>query len=220
MLRLVGALSLILSAAYAQPASSMSLHSQSAEARNQVFVYQNNVWVNLHHFLRAEAFRRSRGLPLQLPLETLNPDEQSAWQSALDVYSGLAKRAYISAETLTRMDNALAMLSGPTIHGPTAIDPKFVAALNRAASIYRAHRWIQVQLQNRHWIAAHSDSIQSHAPAITAALGKVFGVTPPSEPILWTLSRILVQTSHTRRMVRKDSQATLSFLCRRTQIPT
>jgi hypothetical protein len=39
-------------------------------------VFQNNFLLNLHHFLRAEASHRGRGLPLRLPLATLGTDEQ------------------------------------------------------------------------------------------------------------------------------------------------
>jgi hypothetical protein len=149
-----------------------------------VFVFQDNFWVNLHHFLRAEARRRSGGVSLELPVAVLRAGERTEWESALTTYTDLAKRSFIFDQTLTEIDNVLAMQSGPTIKSGTAIDPKLVIALNRAAPIYREHGWNEDHAENQQWIATHAPSITEHAPTIKAAIGKVFGTKPPDAPIL------------------------------------
>jgi len=128
----------------------------STEESGRVFVFQGNFWVNLHHFPRHESRQRMLGLPRELSLSILRPDEQTTWQAALDAYGDLARRSFVLDETLVQVDNTLTMLSGPTV-STTAIDPKFVVALNRAAPIYRRHRWSQDHRENQQWIATHAD---------------------------------------------------------------
>src|ERR1700681_3161095 len=101
-----------------------ALHSITATKNAPVFVFQDNFWVNLHHFLRAEARRRSGGIPLELSVAALKAGERTEWESALTTYTDVAKRGFIFDQTLTEIDNVLAMQSGPTIKSGTAIDPK------------------------------------------------------------------------------------------------
>jgi hypothetical protein len=160
--------------------------AQSA-ARGQshsVFVFQDNFWVNLHHVLRGEARRRGHGLPLQLPLAELGLDEKTVWESALDAYQDLAKRAFIFDETLTRIDNALAMQTASTLAPTDWIDAKFIAAMNQAAPIYRAHRWNQDHSENENWLATHASPILLRAAAVRSEIAKIFDLKPPGEPIL------------------------------------
>ena len=151
------------------------------EAR--VFVFRDNFWVNLHHFLRAESRRYMLEIPLGLSLSTLEADERTAWQASLDAYADLATRSFAFDEALAQIDNTLTMLSGPTLN-TSAIDPKFVVALNRAAPIYRRYRWSQDHLENQQWIAAHAALITERGAATRAAIGNVFHITPPKGPIL------------------------------------
>src|SRR5262249_22328753 len=61
-------------------------------AQSSPFVFQNNFWVNLHHFLRGEKRRLAAGEQAMLTSSTLSTTERTAWQSALDAYSESAKR--------------------------------------------------------------------------------------------------------------------------------
>lgn len=101
----------------------------------------------------------------------------------MTTYTDLAKRSFIFDKTLTQIDNVLANQSGP-IKGTIAMDTKFVTALNRAAPIYRQHRWNKDHLDNQQWIATQAPAIAKHAPGIKAAIGNVFVITPPKAPIL------------------------------------
>ena len=65
----------------ALPISSQSLHDD-----NSAFKFQNSFWVNLHHFVRAEA--RNSHL---LPSSALSEDERAVWSMALGAYADLAK---------------------------------------------------------------------------------------------------------------------------------
>ena len=181
-------LSLLPAAIAAQEQSAKPLADVKAPAvgatESSVFRFQDNFWVNLHHFLRSEARRRSSRTPPELPLTNLSAGERSAWESALGTYADLAKRSFIFDPTLVQIDNALAMQSSSSLTDMKAIDPRVAAALNGAAPIYRGNRWNQDHLENQRWITTHTDAISKHAPPIKAAIGRVFGIEPPADPIM------------------------------------
>ena len=156
----------------------------SGKKNEPVFVFQDNFWVNLHHFLRAEAWRQSRGIPLELSPSTLKPDEQAQWESALGVYAPIAKRSFVFDELLVEIDNELAKQSGPTIGQTTAVDAELAAALNEAAPTYRESRWKHDHVRNEDWITVHASSLTESAQFLRAKIGLVFGVKPPDTPIL------------------------------------
>lgn len=192
-MRTLLSLLLILISPFAQTlaarAASGKAPQTTTEGSAPIFVFQDNFWVNLHHFLRAEAHRSSAGAPLELPLTSLKADERAAWQSSLSAYAELAKKSFIFDETLTQMDNALAIQTGPVLSKTTSINSKFLTALNNAAAIYREYRWNENHAKNQQWIASHAPSIGEHAPSIKATIGKVFEIKLPQEPILVDLVR-------------------------------
>ena len=181
---LASLITLVAVPAGAQRESAGLAQSAARGQSHSVFVFQDNFWVNLHHVLRGEARRRGHGLPLQLPLAELGLDEKTAWESALDAYQDLAKRAFIFDETLTRIDNALAMQTASTLAPTDWIDAKFIAAMNQAAPIYRAHRWNQDHSENENWLATHASPILLRAAAVRSEIAKIFDLKPPGEPIL------------------------------------
>src|SRR5262245_40790111 len=67
------------------------------------FVFQSHAWVNLHHFLRAEARRQARGAELDLPLAELGDAERAAWTAALAAYRDLARRDLLFDPELVRI---------------------------------------------------------------------------------------------------------------------
>jgi hypothetical protein len=172
------------------------LYSQAAPStaaprrgEDSIFIFQSNFWVNLHHFLRGESRRRSLGSPLELPLSALQAEERRAWDSALNAYSGLANRSLTFDESLVRIDNTLATSSDAITIQAEAIDSKITEALNRAAPIYRAHRWEQDRQENERWIAAHSPLIRQHAVLLKQSIADVFRAVPPAGPVLVDLAR-------------------------------
>jgi hypothetical protein len=157
-------------------------------AESGVFTFQNSFWVNLHHFLRGEARRRSMKTPLELPLSSLDEAERTAWESALDAYAHLATLNLIFDRQLVQIDNLLAKTS-TTVLRSDGIEPEIVQALNGAAPVYRAHRWTEHQRENERWIAVHGPSIRQYAAVIKRSIAKAFQATPPSAPILVDLAR-------------------------------
>jgi len=177
------------SSLWGQTTAPPSPSPQSRPTADAVFIFQNNFWVNLHHFVRGEAVRRSLNLPPELPASELSASERAAWESAMDVYADLAKRSLIFDTSLVRINNVLARVTDRTTIQSNEIEPKIVAALNGAAPIYRAHRWDEHQRENDRWIAAHASALQQHAPTVKQAIAKAFQARPPNGPILVDLAR-------------------------------
>src|SRR2546421_6939457 len=88
-----------------------------------VFTFQNNFWVNLHHFLRGEA------------------------------YVDLSTRSLISDKPLVRLNTALAQSPESELARSSGIDPAIAATLTAAAPIYRAHRCPAHRDSNAAWIS-------------------------------------------------------------------
>ncbi|HET9211639.1 MAG TPA: hypothetical protein VFR03_14630 [Thermoanaerobaculia bacterium] len=154
---------------------------RTAEAQ---FRFQDNFWVNLHHFVRAEARRRAFNAPLGMPMSTLSEAERSAWSSSVDAYADLAKLSLIFDERLVRINNVLAARGEEAALPEGLVEPGVLAALNRAAPIYRTHLWPEHHRLNEEWIATIRPLVEQHAPALTRALADAYHVQWPKEPIL------------------------------------
>jgi hypothetical protein len=159
--------------------SGRPLHSAETQ-----FKFQDNFWVNLHHFVRAEARRRAYAQPLVLPATGISDAERAAWNAAVDAYVDLAKLSLIFDERLVRINNALADQGEAATLPEGLVEPGVLAALNRAAPVYRAHLWSEHRRANDEWIAAERPLVEQHAPALIKALTDAYHVKWPAEPIL------------------------------------
>jgi hypothetical protein len=156
------------------------------------FRFQDNFWVNLHHFLRAEARRKARmnmnsAAPV-MPVAALPEEQRKTWNAALDSYADLAKLSLIFDERLIRINSALAVVGDVERLSPGTVEPEVVATLNAAAPIYRAQLWDQHWRANEEWIAKFAPLVHKHAASTTKALAAAYQVPWPVEPILVDLS--------------------------------
>jgi hypothetical protein len=149
-----------------------------------VFVFQDNFWVNLHHFLRAESRREARGLPLESPLTNLAEPDRAAWEHALTAYRDLADRSLIFDKTLVSIDNLLAETGDTSTELPPGVDRTIATALTEAAPAFRRGRWTEEHQANRAWILATVPAIADHASTVKTELARVFNVQAPTGPIL------------------------------------
>src|SRR4051812_38953043 len=124
------------------------------------FRFQNNFWVNLHHFVRAEVRRRDYG---EKPLLALP-------ESVLQAYAGLAKASLFQDDRLIRINDALALIGVDTLPAAEFVDPAVAAALNTAAPLYRAELWDRHRRANDKWIAAREPLVRRHGAALAKAL--------------------------------------------------
>jgi hypothetical protein len=162
----------------------IGLPGRPLRAAETQFRFQDNFWVNLHHFVRAEARRRAFAAPLVMPMSGLSEAERAAWTSSIDAYADLAKLSLIFDERLVRINNALASQDEAATLPEGLVEPGILAALNRAAPVYRAHLWPEHRRLNEEWITATRPLVEQHAPALIRALAGAYHVQWPAEPIL------------------------------------
>src|SRR5262249_13675289 len=101
------------------------------------FEFHSGFWVNLHHFL----YQQARLSPEQSTYAyKLTPQQRKVWESAVDYYkNGPAKLDLLFDDEMVSINNRLSDLeSSPDLKG-SGLKPDLIAALERAAPVYRAY---------------------------------------------------------------------------------
>jgi len=184
------------------PAKQPASEQNATESPLPVFELHSGFWVNLHHFLYLQA-RLMNGDPssTETPRGAAQPDELpaslidfpaaeiGAWQDAVASYSkDLAGRDLQLNGDMENINNQLALMEAcPDLEGKTSpscksgLRPDLVAALERAAPVYRAHWWLQQDRANREWIAQAAPMIQHMGVELSAQLADVYERPWPAE---------------------------------------
>src|SRR5260370_16639439 len=89
-------------------ACSLGMHAQP---RQSMFVFQNNFWVNLHQFVRGEAYRRSVKAAPGIDPTSLDEADRAVWVAAVEAYTELPKRDVLFDDTLPRTPNPLPIVA-------------------------------------------------------------------------------------------------------------
>lgn len=163
--------------------SMIGLPARPLHAAEASFKLQDNFWVNLHHFVRAEARRRAYSQPPVMP-SGLSEAERADWTAALDAYADLAQLSLVFDERLVRINNELADRGEAATLPEGLVEPGVLKALNRAAPVYRAHLWSEHRRANEEWITAVRPLVEQHDAALIKALAAAYHVKWPAEPIL------------------------------------
>jgi hypothetical protein len=158
-----------------------------AQERPELFVFQDNFWLNLHQFLRGEVYRKNIKAPPGLEPATLTESDRRIWNQALESYTGLAKRDQLFDDLMRTSGNTLAMNGDPR-QLPERLDPPIGAGtratLNAAAPIYRAKVWPVRQRNNEIWIMSVKTLLASHQSAMALRITEAYGVKWPANSIL------------------------------------
>lgn len=152
------------------------------------FVFQSHPWVNLHHFLRAEARRAARGAKVDLAPQELSEGELVAWSAGLDAYAGFAQRSLLFDEELVALHVALAGVAPETRVLPPDVTERIgeplARALEGALPIFLERRWPARTRANEAWIAATRPEVERVAGSVLPAIARALEVPWPSQPIL------------------------------------
>jgi hypothetical protein len=165
------------------------------------FEFHSGFWVNLHQFLYLEG--RVRNLADQNPSPgaqreslpavaavSLTPDQQKQWDAAVRVYAADLSLRDLSNSDLELINDHLAEFdnctelsgrSGPACRAD--LRPDLVAALERAAPIYRARWWPAQDAENRAWIAAAAPLVRQMGATLALQLAVVYQQWWPAERI-------------------------------------
>jgi len=157
-----------------------------------VLELHSGFWINLHHFLylqgrvrNAASEHESQAQPEYVsspPAGDLTPEEQKAWNAALDAYAhDWSERDLLHNSDMTIVNNRLAELENcADLSGQGApqcvpgLRADLVAALEKAAPVYRAHWWPRQDRENRAWMAAVTPLVHSMGSNLANELTRVY----------------------------------------------
>lgn len=146
-----------------------------------LFSFHSNAWLNLHHYVRANA-RGGRGPA------ALTDEQQRQWQQGVDFYKPYAARDVLRDAGMVAIASALRGAEDKTSLDGIAIESSLKATLERLMPIYRASGWPAHDRANREWIAAIVPLVDRHGAAISQALTRVYGTAWPAAPMHVDLS--------------------------------
>src|SRR5687767_1636333 len=157
-------------------------HAPAPAPAQRVFTFQSNVWVNLHHFLRAVA----RGEPV---VAKLTAEERAVWDRAVATYAAkYMKRDVIHEAGMVAIKDTLRRVGNderlPEIRG----EPDLNELLEEVAPIYRKYWWPAHDTMHRSWIAALQPLLERYGDRLGRAIPASYGAQWPSNPMPVDLS--------------------------------
>lgn len=178
-----------------------------------VFEFHSGFWINLHHFLNQQArasrsaasgadaraepaeqvspavsAARTEGLPASL--DGFSANERRAWEAAVAYYAGdLAARDLLFNGDMVAIKNRLAEIEGAPELRESGLRPELIAALEKAAPVYRARFWADHDRTNRAWIATVGPLVRQHGAPLAKQLAAIYGAA-------WPPSRLRVDVSY------------------------
>jgi hypothetical protein len=144
----------------------------------ELFDFHSAFWMNLHHYLQALS-RANEPRVEELP-SGATVRERSEWAAAVDFYrTRYGKRSLLFDEQMLTIKQQLIVAeSAATIEG-VPLTPEHRQVLERAAPVYRKHRWSQHDAANRRFIASLQKLLAQHGRRIADRLAASFNDTWP-----------------------------------------
>ena len=169
------------------------------EAPLPVFEFHSGFWINLHHFLYQQAripkstsrqtkSSGARSFGTAASTDRLTQQEQQAWAAALDYYAReLADRDLLFNGDMVNINNRLsemedcADLSGRSLRQcASGLRDELIAALERAAPVYRARWWPEHDRSNRSWTATVAPMVRQFGVELAQQLAATYRADWPA----------------------------------------
>jgi hypothetical protein len=173
-----------------------SVVSEHATSGRAVLEFHSGFWINLHHFLYAEARLRAgeslvEGGGATAPSIAFENDPSPQWTTALDYYAAhFIHRDLLLDYQLVAIEDALTQFEAcPDLTGRSStscnagLPAQLAAVLERAAPNYRARWWPQHDRQNRIWIASVAPLIRELGTTLSTDLAGIYKSAWPAAPI-------------------------------------
>jgi len=204
----VALLGILLAASGAPAVRAGQQAPSSTAAPVPVFEFHSGFWINLHHFLYAQA-RAPKGpapdssrtaaedaasrspAPRPISLDALNAKEREDWNAAVDYYAqDLAGRDLLFNGDMVNINNRLAELetcadlSGRSMpQCASGLRPELIATLERAAPVYRARVWPEHDRANRIWLSAAAPMARQMGLDLAHQLAAAYRADWPTEKL-------------------------------------
>jgi hypothetical protein len=183
----------------AQAAVKNDRESHRVEARvktdQDIFDFHSGFWMNLHHFLYQQALaqkvaqgerlgRAARHADKVVSVEALNDGQKRDWASALEHYRKVyASRDLLGDKELVDINYRLAELENESTLKKFGLSEAMVAALELAATVYRAHWWKEHDRINRAWIAAAAPLVKKYGSDLREQFASAYREPWAKEPV-------------------------------------
>jgi hypothetical protein len=154
------------------------------QTRTVAFVFQNNFWLNLHQFVRGEAYRQRVKATPGLDPASLGDADRATWTAAVEAYDDFSKRDVLFDAELRDIDNALSRAGDIAQLPAGVVGATTTKILNAAAPIYRARAWPARQRENDAWNARAKALVERYGAAMSAELARAYRIAWPEEPVL------------------------------------
>lgn len=149
---------------------------------SDLFQFRNGFWINLHHYLYAEALAKSdssdasvaRDAIQRAACPAMNDEQRAAFQPAVDFYAAhYVKLNWLFDSDMRRLNDAMGD-AGDTAELPAGLPPDLVQVLQRAAPAYRQSCWPKQQRANAQWIADMQPLLARYGDRIAKRLADIY----------------------------------------------
>jgi hypothetical protein len=162
------------------------------EGANSIFDFHSGFWMNLHHFVYAEASSAARAStgPSSISqadaslLKRLEPAEQATWNRLVYYYTAhYIQRDLLLDDGLTNIKEQLELAEASQDLKDANIPGELKSLLLQAAPIYRSYWWKGHNAQNKRWIAQLRPLIEQHGRELCRALAVIYDSPWPMRPV-------------------------------------
>ena len=162
---------------------------------SSIFEFHSGFWLNLHDFLYHQARIRARQLagnsdkaagtsPGMADIGDLTPERQRTWTSVLDYYRNTwIKHDLLFDEEMVRIKGRLVESEATADLKGSGLQPELVAALERAAPIYRAQWWAEQDQANQAWVEAVTRLLNRYGDTLIKQLTTAYRAKWPGRRI-------------------------------------
>lgn len=170
--------------------SARAASSGESQQSQALFDFHSGFWVNLHHFLYAEASAQ-KGPHAAIPneadaqiLNSLSPQQLLVWNACVSYYAdSMIQHDLLFEQDLRVIKDQLENAEA----SPDLADAKIPAALQavllKAAPIYRMVWWKHHDARNRQWIAQLRPLIGKYGESLKGSLVNIYGAPWPGHPV-------------------------------------
>jgi hypothetical protein len=166
----------------------------AAQTSTSIFRFEaDGFWLNLHHFLyvlgRAQAGmpdikrRAVASAPFHQAdgLKGLNDAERRAWQEAVTFYAtGLSKQDMVFSRPLIDVTNAMRVPAATSVKA-LQVKPDLMAALEKAAPIYRRLWWPSQEQANHARVREYARLLEQHGDKVLDYITRKYEVEWPKD---------------------------------------
>lgn len=175
---------------YGKPA-----HNQRASEKAQLFHFRNGFWMNLHHYIYAQALATSDSVkgPLRssaedaiqnAPCKAIPEAQRAAWQKAIDYYrTNYTAKDWLFDDDMRRLNDVMGN-SADNHDPPASLPEELRQVLKAAAPVYRAACWTEHHRANQAWIEALQERLALHGRAMVQRLTNIYEAKWPDDMVV------------------------------------